>query len=103
MKYYPHNGSWHLKYLLDLTFKKLPRKKIGWEAVLKIVLLTRRLTNYQVLFINFFQPLFVSLASLNLLDTNWTDDQFNRKYADWVAVRPTKTVDNSFDVTGLND
>ena len=40
---------------------------------------------------------------LNLLDTNWTDDQFNRKYADWVAVRPTKTVDNSFDVTGLND
>ena len=40
---------------------------------------------------------------LDLLDTDWTNDQFNRKYAGWTAVKPTKTVDNSFDVTGLND
>jgi len=40
---------------------------------------------------------------LNLLDTNWTDDQFNKKYAGWVTPKPTKTVDESFDVEGLDD
>ena len=40
---------------------------------------------------------------LNLADLEQMNLTFDQKYAAWIAAESVKTVDNSFDVTGLND
>tara|TARA_X000000950_G_C13823474_1_gene622933 strand:+ start:47 stop:373 length:327 start_codon:yes stop_codon:yes gene_type:complete len=40
---------------------------------------------------------------LTLMDKDHWDDMFNKKYAVYIATPPTRTVDASFDVSGLSD
>ena len=40
---------------------------------------------------------------LTLMNKDHWDDMFNKKYAVYIATPPTRTVDASFDVSGLSD